>query len=217
MSEVTESWIKGYLEPRYPELVAPYRQAERIREAALRSGQLSESSLSVLLGSAESARTPLGENVSGMLGSLADRFPLVRDAIRAMARDKRAHVRINALVALESHEKSPLHDEILSTALRDRSAKIRALAADKIMGFGLRRLLPELEDAIAREAKPELQGALVWERDLLRDGFRIVDTHNGRVNVTCRTAGGVVSTSFSSNEMETKGRQWIKENAVPGE
>ncbi|MEA3099475.1 MAG: hypothetical protein QOF74_3715 [Caballeronia mineralivorans] len=214
--EVTESWIKEYLEPRYPELVAPYREAERIREAALKSGHLSESSLSLLLESARSARTPLGENVSGMLGSLADRFPLVRDAVRMMARDKKAHVRINALVALDSQQKSPLNDEILSGALRDRSARIRALAADKIMTFGLRYLLSELEEAIAREAKPELRATLAWERDLLRDGFRIVDTGDGRVNVTCRTGGGVTSTSFSKNEMKTKGRQWIKENAVPG-
>jgi hypothetical protein len=125
-------------------------------------------------------------------------------------------VRINALVALEFHRKSPLTDEILCQALQDRSARIRALAADKIMTFGLRCLLPELEEAIAREAKPELRATLAWERDLLRDGFRIVDTGNGRVNVTCRIGGGVTSTSFSTNEMETKGRQWIKENAVPG-
>ena len=126
MSEVTKLWIKEYLEPRYPELVAPYREAERIRETALESGHLSESSLSLLMESARSARTPLGENVSSMLGGLADRFPLVRDAIRKMACDKKAHVRINALVALESQRNSPLSGEILSEALRDRSAKIRA-------------------------------------------------------------------------------------------
>jgi hypothetical protein len=216
VSEVTESWIKGYLEPRYPELVAPYREAERIRDAALASGHLSESSLSSMLKSARSARTPLGKNVSGMLGRLADRFSMVRDAIRTMARDKKAHVRINALVALDSQQQSSLNEEILSLTLRDRSAKIRALAADKIMTFGLRCLLPELEEAIAREARPELQATLVWERDLLRDGFRCVDAGDGRVNVTCRIGGGVVSTSFSKCEMETTGRQWIKEKAVPG-
>lgn len=217
MSQVTESWIKEYLEPRYPELVDPYREAERIREAALKSGHLSGTSLSALLESARSARTPLGENVSSMLGTLAGRFPSAQAAIRTMARDKKAHIRINALVALESQEKSPLHEEILSAALRDRSARIRALAADQIMTFGLRRLLSDLEEAIAREAKPDLQAALIWERDLLRDGFRIADNGDGRVSVTCRTGGGVTSTSFSKTEMETKGRQWIRENAVPAQ
>jgi hypothetical protein len=123
---------------------------------------------------------------------------------------------MNALVALPSQRKSPLHDEILSAALRDRSARIRALAADKIMMCGLRGLLPALEEAIAREAKPELRATLAWERDLLRDGFCIVDTGNRRVNVTCRVSGGVISTAFSKDEMEAKGRRWIKENAVPG-
>ncbi len=215
-SVVTESWIKGYLEPRYPELVAPYREAERICDTALASGQLTESSLSTLLESAKSARTPLGENVSGMLGSLAGRFSIVQDAIRAMARDKKAHVRINALVALDSEQQSPLNAEILSAALRDRSARIRALAADKIMTFGLQCLLPQLEEAIASEAKPELQATLIWERGLLRDGFRIVDAGDGRVNVTCRMGGGVVSKLFSKREMETTGRQWIRDKAVPG-
>jgi hypothetical protein len=84
------------------------------------------------------------------------------------------------------------------------------------MTFGLRRLLPELEAAIARETKPELRATLEWERDLLRDGFRIVDTDDGCVNVTCRIGGGVTSTTFEKNEMDTKGRQWIEEKSVLG-
>jgi hypothetical protein len=216
VSEVTESWIREYLEPRYPELVAPYREAESICDAALVSGQLSESSISLLVKGAKSPRTPLGENISGMLGSLADQFPQVKDAIRAMFRDKKMHVRINALVALHSHQTSSLHDELFAAGLQDRSARVRALTADKIMAFGMRHLLPELEGAIAREAKPELRATLDWERDLLRDGFRIDDAGDGSVKVTCRTGAGTLSAWFSKNDMETKGREWIKEKAVPG-
>lgn len=84
------------------------------------------------------------------------------------------------------------------------------------MSLGLRGLLPELEEAIGREVKPELRATLEWERDLLRDGFRIDDSGKDRVGVTCRTGGGTVSAWFSNSEMETKGRQWIKEKAVPG-
>jgi hypothetical protein len=111
VSEVTESWIREYLEPRYPELVAPYREAESIRDAALVSGQLSESSISLLVKGAKSPRTPLGENISGMLGSLADQFPQVKDAIRAMFRDKKMHVRINALwrCILIKHHRSTMN------------------------------------------------------------------------------------------------------------
>ena len=215
MSEF-DSWIRDYLEPRYPELVAPYREAETIRDAALETGHLSEGSVSLLLISARSRRTPLDENVSGMLRTLADQFPLARSAVREMFRDQAMHVRINALVALHSMQKSALHHEILSVALRDKSARIRALAADKIMSLGLRGLLPELEEAIGREVKPELRATLEWERDLLRDGFRIDDSGKDRVGLTCRTGGGTVSAWFSKSEMETKGRQWIKEKAVPG-
>jgi hypothetical protein len=125
-------------------------------------------------------------------------------------------VRINALVALHFQGKSALHDEILAAALRDRSAKIRALAADKIMSFGLRNLLPALEEAIAREAKPELRATLECGRDLLRDGFHIDNCGDGSVRVTCRTGAGVISRSFSKLDMETNGRKWIKGKAVPG-
>jgi len=135
VSEAIESWIESTLEPRYPELAAPCREADRICDAALESGHLSESSVSLLVESARSARTPL---------------------------------------------------------------------------------LPALDEAIAREAKPELRATLTWERDLLRDGFHIAESANGRVNITCRVSGGAVSTSFSKDEIETKGRQWIKERAVPG-
>jgi hypothetical protein len=214
MTEITESWVREYLEPRYPELVAPYREAESIRDDAIESGVLPEDALSLLLVSARSSRTPLGENASAMLGQLADRFASARQTIRQMSGDKKAHVRVNALVALHTHAISDLHEEILSAAVRDRSAKIRALAADKIMTFGLRALLPQLEEAIAAEAKPELRAPLEWERDLLRDGFQVKDNGDGSVRVTCRRGGGVASTSFAVSEMETKGRKWIEENAA---
>jgi hypothetical protein len=211
MSENTNSWIKEYLEPRYPDLVAPYRAAERIRDAALDSGVLPEGNLAIVLESAMSSRTPLGENVAAMLGELADRFDAARSSIRRMAQDSKVHVRINALVALHSHALSQLHQEVLAQALRDRSGKVRGLAADKIMSLGLRPLLPALEEAIARETKQDLRGVLERERDLLRDGFRTEGKDDGTVWVTCRGSGGTTSRSFPLGEMETTGRKWIKE------
>ena len=216
MSENTNSWIKEYLEPRYPELVAPYRAAEHIHDAALKSGVLSEDGLAIILDSAKSSRTPLGENVAAMLGEIADRFDTVREAIRQLAKDPKVHVRVNALVALESLSVSQLQQEILAAALRDRSARVRGLAADKIMSFGLRPLLPALEDAIASEAKPGLRCVLEWERDLLRDGFRTAAKEDGTVWVTCRRTAGTISRFFQLAEMETAGRKWIQDMAVPG-
>jgi len=204
------------LEPRYPELVAPYRAAERIRDAALDSGVLHEGDLAAILESAKSSRTPLGENVAAMLGELADRFDAARASIRQLAQDSKVHVRVNALVALHSHSLSQLHQQILASALRDRSARVRGLAADKIMSFGLRPLLPALEDAIARESKPDLRAVMEWERDLLRDGFRTEGKEDGTVWVTCRRPGGTTSRSFPIEEMETTGRKWIRETAAPG-
>lgn len=126
-----------------------------------------------------------------------------------MAGDNKAHVRVNALVALESHSVSDLHEQILALMLRDRSARVRSLAAGKVMAFGLRSLLPELEEAIIREAKSTTRKTLEWERDLLRDGFRIEDRGNGSAWVTCQRGAGVISMFFPIDEVETKGRQWM--------
>ena len=215
-TDTTEAWIRDFLQPRYPELVAPYRKAEELCEVAKQTGLLPPDAIATLLVSARSVRTPVGESVSGMIGELADRFDAARDAIRQMAGDTKVHVRVNALVALESHSLSQLHRDVLASALRDRSARVRSLAADKIMCFGLSDLLPDLEAAIGRETKAEVQATLKWGRDLLLDGYRIEEKDDGRAWVTCRTGAGVVSTSFSIEEMETRGREWIAQNARPG-
>ena len=209
MSEWQDKWVREYLQPRYPELVPSYLKATEIVDSALKSGFLAPDHMDLLSSFARSPRSPLGENVASMIGVLADHFEVARDAVRTLASNAKLHARVNALVALSSHARSGLHNEILSAALTDRSSKVRELAADKIMGFGLRELLPEIESAIEREEKTKTRATLEWERDLLRDGFRAIDQSNGSIRITCRTKGGVISTSFSNGEFETKGREWI--------
>ena len=164
MASTEDSWVRDYLQPRYPELVAPYLRALHASRSALVKGALSPDVVQDLVESARSRRTPLGENVASMIGDLANHFSAARDAIKSLACDPSVHVRINALVALSSYAVSHLHEELLSAALTDRSARVRALAADKIMSMDLRQLVPTLETAIARESKPELRATLEWER-----------------------------------------------------
>jgi hypothetical protein len=177
-------FIHCRLDPRHSDLV-PYREAVYICAAALASGHLSEESLIRLLESARSTRAVLGEGVSGMLSLLLHRFPSVREAIRAMAHDKKAHVRVNALLALDASEDQSLNREILALALHDRCAQVRFLAADRTLVFGLRSLFPDLEATIAREKKPELRAFLKREIHLLRDEFRVRKMGDEKMWINC--------------------------------
>jgi hypothetical protein len=207
---IEESWVRDYLRPRFPELVAPYLEALQITEQAKLKGELSRAALETLLVHAKSRRTPLGVNVAGMLGSLYEVHSHVGEAIRALACGGSVHERINALVALDSCSTAKLHVELFAAALTDRSARVRALAADKIVGHGIGELHEQLEAAHQREAKPGLKAELATQVEWLTKGYSL-KREDGAVWVTCRIPGrGTVGTSFPTSEFESKGRAWIK-------
>ncbi len=207
---VEQSWVRDYLRPRYPELVAPYLEALRITEESKRKGKVSATALETLLLHARSHRTPLGENVAAMLGGLYDMDSRVGEAIRALASGGSVHERINALVALDSCCTAKLQVELFAVALTDRSARVRALAADKIVGHGIGELREQLEAAYQREKKPELKAELATQVEWLTKGFSLRREEDA-VWVTCRIPGrGTIGTSFPSSEFESKGRAWIK-------
>jgi len=140
-----EQWIRDYLAPRYPELVCEMSMALRAFDAALSSGVLTDGQLKTLVESAHSERKSLGENAAALLGELIPRFPEAQRAVREMIKHPKSHVRINALVAISSTEPTMLHRDLLRMSLKDRSSKVRLLAADKIMQFGLGDLLADPE------------------------------------------------------------------------
>jgi hypothetical protein len=203
------AWVRDYLEPRYPELVESYVEALHLRDSAKRNGAIDADALGKLLAYAKSSRTPLSENVASMLGELYEIDEGVETAIRALATGRNVHERINALVALDSNRLTDLHSEIFAAALSDRSARVRALAADKIVTRGMRQLLDALNSAHLRETRPELKAELEADIQFLTQGYRI-QNKGDTVWVTCRIPGrGSVGTSFPAAEFESKGRAWI--------
>jgi hypothetical protein len=205
-----ESWIRDFLKPRYPELVPDFKKALEDFETTITSGVLAPERLQTILECARNRRTPLGENVAALLGELAVRFASAQQVIREMSHDAKAHVRINALVALNTSSPTELHDEVLRPALKDRSSKLRRLAADKIMQFGLRHLIPDVEEAVAREADPRTRDCLARERDLLRKGFYSRRQDDGRIWLSCRLPGGSLTSVFvSAEDVRRKGLKAI--------
>ena len=178
-------------------------------------GALSDADARKLLAHARSTRTPLGENAATFLGELCDSHSTAREAVRALASGSRVHERINALVALDSCQSSELHMEILAAALADRSARVRALAADKVVGHGVKSLSSELDSAIAREKSAKLRAELLSNRDLLMHGYH-VRREGEYVHVTCRPPRwSSTSRVFSLGEFEKEGSNWIAKHKSP--
>lgn len=209
-----DRWFKDYLEPRYPELVPQLEKARKAFDTALESGSLTHDQLASIVEGARSSRTPLGENAAAWLGELSARFAAAAQAVREMAVHAKVHVRVNALVAISSARASELHDEVIRIALKDRSSRVRTLAADKIMLFGLRHLLSDLEQAIQREADGKTKDELQFERDLLRDGYHLRWYEDGRAWMTCRLPGGGGTTGafVSAQDLRDKGAKRVAKN-----
>jgi len=208
-SDHREAWVRECLAPQYPELVAPYLEAQQIYDRAKDSGRLDAADTECLLAHARSSRTPLGYNAATMLGELHARIPALGAAIRSLAEGRRAHERVNAVIALHFGPPTELHIELLELLLRDKSARVRALAADKIVGHQLKQLAGALEVAANRVTNPKVAEGLRAELDYLLHRFHV--HHLGEtVGVTCRPLqGGSITKVFTRQAYETVGRAWI--------
>jgi hypothetical protein len=212
---IHENWVRDYLQPRYPELVAPYREAAQITLDAARNGVLSDADLSILLTHAADRRTVLSINVASMLGKLAGLFPPVEQAIERMAQSSKQITRQNAVLALLDIPPCALHKRIYTAALQDKSKKIRIFAARDIQCYGIASLIPALEQAVENEQDAEVQKNLDFHLSLLRDGWLIDPQENGYIWVSCCSkGGGSHSQPFDPEQFKTEGKVWIEEETA---
>ncbi len=211
VSEEESRWFEQSFKPAHPDLVAGYLEARRIVTAAALSGEIDDVQLARLVELASSPRSPLGENAARMIGNLVPDCPRARDAVRMLSKARAWHARTNALVALQWCEVDAFLEAMIVDLLHDKSAKVRALAASVALGSQMDSLVAALDAAIGRESSPRLREELEWCRDLLRDGRRVEDQGDGLLRVTCYTAGGGVSRSFTSEEYASTGDAWVAE------
>lgn len=183
-------------------------------DAAMQSDVLADEELRIVVDCAHSPRTPLGENTAILLGELAERFASAKAAVLEMAVHPKVHVRVNSLVAISSARPTGLHGDVLRIALKDRSSRMRLLAADKVMQFRLRALLPHLEQAIAHEGVEKIRQELEVSRDLLRDGYHVRRCDGAHAWLTYRMPAGTGTTSISvsADDLRNKGGKAIAES-----
>lgn len=167
---IPDNWIRTYLEPRYPELVEPYREAATITLDALRTERLDDADLRTLRAHVVDGPNVLREGAGTMLGKLAAQFPSAARVLEELAGSAKASVRAEALQALLHVPPSALHEQLYAAALRDRSTRIRALAAQGIRQQSLTLLLPQLQQAIAVETNAETERVMRFHDAQLRAG-----------------------------------------------
>ena len=211
---IPENWIREYLEPRYPELVSPFREAATITEAALRTQQLNESDLATLLSYATSSRAVLSDNVGDMLGKLANLFPAAQQALETMAQSKKVEERIQALLSALHLPPSPFHKRMYSTALKDRSKKVRSIAAQNIRTQAMAVLLPELAAAVDNESDQDTRQHLRFCQALLEHGYWLETKTPKTVQVTYCRNSAIASRTFSTEQFEVEGKTWLEQQAA---
>lgn len=198
-------WINEFLQVRHPDLVLPCLRAAEAFDRSVATAVLNPADAELLTSSSLSNSSILSEYAASLLGRLARRFEAARGAIQRLSMDTKVRARVNALVALQSLEICDLHETIARTALIDRSAKVRNLAADRIRGWNLTQLLPDLERAITHESNEALRSTLEKQRDLLRDGYCTKRDADGDVHVTYQKDGGLISRLVRDEEFRKKG------------
>lgn len=202
-------WVRDHLTTARPELVEPFLEAKDICAAAQRSGRLSPDQQSRLIAIAEFRSELLGDNLAAMLGALLHSVPSVADLIRRLAQGNRSHERLIAVLALHVGPPKAIHSEVLAWLLRDKSKRLRALAADKIVQHRLHALAAEVGAARECEVDRSVAGELMLAHDLLVQGYS-VRVEAERTWVTClRQEGGTITRPFTSEEFASQAREWI--------
>ncbi|GMA30554.1 hypothetical protein GCM10025875_05460 [Litorihabitans aurantiacus] len=151
---VPEHWIETYLEPRYPDLATPFRRAADATATALRDGELDDDTFAGLVRLLDHRSTVLRDSVGDLVGRLAAEFPAAMDVVVHRTRSPLARTRREALTWLRHSPPSPTHERVCAAGLLDRSAVVRAQAADNVRYHGLEALAPVLTEAAGREDDP---------------------------------------------------------------
>ena len=150
--EEFDSWIETYLKQRHPELVAQVLSAIDAFDLTANSGSTDAKTLAPLLDAAKSARAPVYESATMLLGRLANRIDYVQKAMIEMAVDPRSHVRFNAILCIPEGERpSEFALKLVEGRLRDKSARVREKAADWALRCRMVSLLPSLRLALQKE------------------------------------------------------------------
>ena len=166
-----QHYLETYLRPRYPQHEQPLMAAVDAYDEVAKTGRLTQRQLEALVQAGSRSETAFINHVPFLLARLTRDWPEACDAVLEMAGHKKAAVRYNAMWSVRADTPAAVLERVLTLGLEDRSKRIRALAADRIMMLNVVELLPRLEAAVVREADPSARALLECTLQVTRDGY----------------------------------------------
>jgi hypothetical protein len=207
--EIYENWIKDYLKPRFPGLVKDFRACLRGYEWIKTNKRIDRTHLNSVIRAASSSRVTLSATATDFLKDLSARYPEVCEAILKMVNDRRWFVRSSALLSVGRETPRDLVITILKMGLRDRSTRVRGLAAWQVQSLHISEMITGLEDQNEIEPNPEVKYTIDMNLRLLRDGYFIQIINGFSPYVWIPTENGIGGATISQNEIDAKGIQSV--------
>ncbi len=204
--EKYEPWLQDYLRKRYPELEPAMLAAIEAFDSIKSTRRTTPDLLAPIVEAASSSRRPLYENATGFLAVLTGEHDEARTAVAEMAVDPRSHVRFNAILCLAKVTPLQFTLRLIRQGLRDKSASVRRKAADWAGRLRIQEVVPELEEALEKEANRKAKDTIEFDLRLLRDGYILQpDEDDGFEVTTFLTDGGVTGRWVRRSELESRG------------
>ncbi len=95
--------------------------------------------------------------------------------------------------------------ELLRRGLADKSSRVRWKAAQRVGDLEIKKLLPELESAFARETNAKARAEINLHLRLLRDGHILEPSSDSGYRATVRTKDGICSGYVTEQALRQKG------------
>jgi len=144
-----------------------------------------------------------------LLRQLTEEHEEARVAVSQLARGRRSHDRFNAIMCIGKDSPKSFQLKLLSQGLRDRSSSVRWKSADWAGRLRLRELVPELEEAFAREKHEKARQTIELELRLLRDGFILDRKQDGTMWITTFVPHGIRCQRIEQTEIDARGIEAI--------
>jgi len=205
--------IQDYVAKSTPELEAPLLTAVEVLDSA---GALPVETLQSVVEAASSRLATVYETGVTVLGELAEADIRALDAIQQMFASSKAHVRHNALLCLTEWLPSKVSTELLRHGLGDKSARVRAKAADWAGRLRLQTLASDLARAVLVESNAEARDVIAYELQMLRAGYVVKSADGGKTYLVVDTPRGRIGVHVSNEAISRKGLKEVASDVARG-
>jgi hypothetical protein len=195
--------LEEYLGVRRPDLVGSLSRAFEILEGG---GRIEGTLLLEVVEAASDSHEAVSTFGAVLLGKAAEAEVAAQLSILEMLSSRLAGVRFNAILCLTENTPTSIALRVLSLALRDKSPKIRAKAAERASQLKLKAIQTELLKAVSHEKNRHAKEVMSAELGMLRDGYYLVPSDSGPMYLTVEIDG--------SREMHLVQDSQIRESGI---